>query len=105
MPKLDSFGRGVYRGPSCKIGINENHFHSTSVNCAKILFQRNPYHAHFRWLIVILVLSGVIAQTPVVSLKSLMTVREFETAGLNKLTKDELQALDSWFMKFVVNFT
>jgi hypothetical protein len=60
---------------------------------------------YFRWLIVILVLSGVIAQTPVVSLKSLMTVREFETAGLNKLTKDELQALDSWFMKFVVNFT
>jgi hypothetical protein len=34
-----------------------------------------------------------------VSVKNLMTVQEFEQAGLKKLTAAELEALDAWFRK------
>lgn len=43
------------------------------------------------------------AQTPAVSVKTLMTAREFEAAGLNKLTGEELQALDKWLVKTLID--
>lgn len=49
--------------------------------------------------------TATIAQTPVISVKNLMTVSEFNAAGLNKLTPAELNALDRWFVRTVVNFT
>jgi hypothetical protein len=56
-----------------------------------------------------LVLLGVAAvataQTPVISVKTLMTAGEFEAAGLNKLTKEEVQALDKWLIKTLVEVT
>ena len=46
-----------------------------------------------------------VGQTPVVSVKNLMTVSEFNTAGLNKLSTGELNALDQWFVKTLIKFS
>ena len=39
------------------------------------------------------------AQTPTISVKTLMTAGEFEAAGLAKLTKEEIAALDQWLAR------
>ena len=57
---------------------------------------------HLRLLWVLAgIACGVAAQSPAVSVKNLMTAGEFESAGLHKLTKDELAALDQWIVKVV----
>lgn len=50
------------------------------------------------WILVIPLSPG--AQPPTgLSVRSLMTVEEFQQAGLNKLTQAEFAALDAWFTK------
>jgi hypothetical protein len=51
---------------------------------------------------LILTLASIaIAQTPIISVKSLMTANEFKAAGLNKLTPEELRSLDQWFARVI----
>ena len=40
-----------------------------------------------------------IAQAPSISVQKLMTASEFEAAGMHKLSREELQTLDSWLVK------
>ena len=62
-----------------------------------------------RWIIgiaVLLVGVSILPQTPVagsgVHIADLMSAIEFRNAGLNKLTPDELLALDSWLNSYLV---
>ena len=57
-------------------------------------------------LIVILLglATAVVAQAPAISVRNLMTVNEFNAAGLNKLSPEELTALDRWFVRTLTDF-
>jgi hypothetical protein len=56
-------------------------------------------------LILVGLSTATVAQRSAKSVKDLMTVSEFNAVGLNKLSNDELDALDRWFVKTSANFT
>lgn len=55
-------------------------------------------------LVLLLTALGAVAvaQLPRVSMRNLMTVNEFKSAGLHKLTSEELKALDTWLLRTLV---
>jgi len=54
----------------------------------------------FLILLVSLLAGNALAAKPFAGVKKLMTVEEYERAGLNKLSADELQALNRWFARY-----